>query len=47
MTHVVIYITHDAVTEYERNGWKVTWYGWRGDGLACFIASFRCCEAHA
>lgn len=43
MTHLVRYITHADADEYARLGWKVTFYGWRGDGLACFIASFRCC----
>lgn len=26
---------------YARRGWRLTWYGWRGDDLPCWCAGFR------
>lgn len=37
------YITHNELEVYARHGWRCSFYGWRGDNLECFIASFRCC----
>ena len=41
---IVRYITGIDVPAYRRCGWRVTYYGIRGDDLDCFIASFRCCQ---
>ncbi len=38
------YIIEADLNLYQHHGWRCTWYGFRGDGLACFIASFRCCQ---
>ena len=38
------YIIEADLDLYQRNGWRCTWYGWRGDDRACFVASFRCCR---
>lgn len=46
MRHFLVrYICAEDCPLYDRLGWKVTWYGWRGDGIACFIASFACEKA--
>ena len=37
---IVRYITRPDLHAYRH--WRVTFYGWRGDDLECFIASFRC-----
>ncbi len=36
------YITEHDLDLYQRNGWRCTYYGQRGDGLTCFIASSHC-----
>jgi hypothetical protein len=38
------YITHHDLELYIRLGWEVSYYGERGDGLQCYIASFTCTE---
>lgn len=42
MIWIARYITHHDLEVYCRHGWRVTAYEHRGDGLACFIASFLC-----
>jgi hypothetical protein len=37
------YITRADLNDYRH--WRCTFYGWRGDDLECFVASFRCCCA--
>lgn len=43
MTWIIRHITHLDVDAYRRLGWRCTYYGERGDGLDCFIASWLCC----
>ena len=38
---IVRYITHHDLQAYRH--WRVTYYGERGDGLMCFVASWTCC----
>lgn len=47
MTHLFRYITRADLNLYRENGWRCTFYGWRGDDLECFVASFRCCCNHS
>lgn len=37
---IVRYITHHDLHDYRH--WRVSYYGERGDGLLCFVASFQC-----
>jgi hypothetical protein len=38
------YITQADLQLYLNAGWDCRYIGIRGDDLACFLASFRCCE---
>jgi len=38
------YITQPDLEVYLNAGWDCRYIGMRGDDLACFLASFRCCE---
>ena len=38
------YITAADLHDYRH--WTCQFYGWRGDDLECFVASFRCCCNH-
>lgn len=29
---------------YAKLGWRITYYGERGEGRQCFVVSFRCCK---
>jgi hypothetical protein len=41
---IVRYLNNcDDAALYDRLGWDVQWYAWRGDDLPCFSASFKCC----
>lgn len=44
MTWIVRHIRHYDVDLYRSMGWRCTFYAERGDGLDCFVASFRCCR---
>jgi hypothetical protein len=38
------YITQADLELYLNAGWDCRYIGMRGDELACFLASFKCCE---
>lgn len=40
---ILRYITEPDLALYQRAAWRCTYYGIRGDGLICYVASFRCC----
>lgn len=39
---IAVYITHLDLDLYLGHGWRVTYYGERGDDRTCFVASFVC-----